>query len=276
MLGPNGAGKTTLLSAIAGLVKPDAGEIRVMGVNALVEPKSARQRLGFAPGRVGISPTFTVQENLVFFGQLAGLSRSTATSRAADVAEAVRLGGLLRRRAGGLSGGEQRRVHVACALLHSPPLLLLDEPTSGVDVFARRAVLELVRGLARRGTAVCQSTHNLAEAEELGSSVAILDHGRVIARDDLARLVARHGRTVIEVRFDGSVPPLPLIAGAQVNGSLVRISTDDPGRTLAHLLPAIGRELPRVQSVDVLRPGLESVFLALTGARYSDPNEERR
>ncbi|MGH9281169.1 MAG: ATP-binding cassette domain-containing protein, partial [Acidimicrobiales bacterium] len=133
MLGPNGAGKTTLLSAVAGLVRPDAGEISVGGVDAVANPPAARRLLGFAPQRLGLTPTMTTRENLTFFGRLARVSPSALLSRISQVAEALALTDVLDRRAGNLSGGQQRRVHVACSLVHAPPLVLLDEPTSGVD-----------------------------------------------------------------------------------------------------------------------------------------------
>jgi ABC-2 type transport system ATP-binding protein len=269
VVGPNGAGKTTLLSAVAGLVRPDAGEVEVGGLDARAHPAAARRRLGLAPQRLGLTPTFTVEQNLVFAGRLAGLSAGPARAAAREVAEALGVAHLLERVAGRLSGGEQRRVHVGCAVVHRPAVVLLDEPTSGVDPPARQAMLDLVRRLAAEGTAVCLSTHQLDEVEELGASVALLHHGRLVAHDRVAALVARHGRAVVDLRFDADVAGLPLaMEGLEVDGRRVRIVTDDPGRALAEVLPALAGRPPTLESVEVVRPGLATVFLALTGERY--------
>jgi ABC-2 type transport system ATP-binding protein len=148
-------------------------------------------------------------------------------------------------------------------------VVLLDEPTGGVDPYARRAMLDLVRRLAGEGAAVCFSTHQLDEVEELGASVALLHHGRVVARDAVAALVARHGKAVVDLRFDADVVGLDVaLGGLEVDGRRVRIVTDDPGRALAEVLPAVAGRLPGLESVEVVRPGLATVFLALTGERY--------
>ena len=270
MVGPNGAGKTTLVSAIAGLVRPDAGEISVMGVDALVKGRAARRLIGLAPQQLGLSPTLTVAQNLEFFARLGGASRAAARRGAAATADALGIAGLLGRPAGRLSGGEQRRAHVAAALAHRPPLLLLDEPTSGVDVSARQPMLELVRDAADRGSAVCYSTHHLDEVDALAASVALLHRGRLVARGRPAAVVARHARSIVELRFAADVAPgsLPALAGLEVDGPRVRVSTDDPGRALATLVPALAGDVPALVSVDVVKPGLEAVFVTLTGDRY--------
>jgi ABC-2 type transport system ATP-binding protein len=275
LLGPNGAGKTTLLSAVAGLVRPDAGTIAVLGFDAVAHPAEARRRLGLAPQRLGLTPTLSVRENMQFAGRLAGGTGSGATlgRRVSEVADALGLGDLLDRKAGRLSGGEQRRVHVACALVHEPPVLLLDEPTSGVDPAGRRALLELVRGQSSRGVAVCYSTHLLPDAEDLDGPVAILHRGRVVARDTVTALVARHGRSVVDLRFASEVTarlgPSAAWASAEVMGRTIRLTTDEPGPAIAQALAALDADLPGLQSVDVTRTGLETVFLALTGEHFA-------
>lgn len=269
VVGPNGAGKTTLLSAVAGLVQPDAGEVEVGGVDARARPAAARRLLGLAPQRLGLTPTFTVEQNLVFAARLAGCAAGPARAAAREVAEALGVEHLLGRPAGRLSGGEQRRVHVGCAVVHRPAVVLLDEPTSGVDPSAREAMLDLVRRLAAEGAAVCLSTHQLDEVEELGASVALLHHGRLVAHDRVADLVARHGQAVVDLRFDADVTGLPLVVeGMEVHGRCVRIVTDDPARALAEVLPAMAGQPVTLESVEVVRPGLATVFLALTGERY--------
>lgn len=274
VLGPNGAGKTTLLSAVAGLLRPDGGGISVMGVDALARPATARRLLGLAPQRLGITPTLTVRENLVFSGCLAGVPRPAARRRSSEAAEALGLTTLLDRKAGALSGGEQRRVHVACALVHWPPVLLLDEPTSGVDPLARRALIDVVGMLQRQGTAVCYSTHQLEDVEELGASVVMLHQGRVVARDRVTALIERHGGTVVDLRFETDLrrplPPSPAWTRAEVTGSTVRLTTREPGPAIVQALAALGDQA-RLVSIDVDRAGLGTVFLTLTGERYPAP-----
>ena len=259
------------------MVRPDAGTISVTEVDAVAHPAAARRRLGLAPQRIGLTPTLTVRENLIFAGRLAGVSGSTLLRRVVEVADALGLGELLHRKAGRLSGGEQRRTHVACALVDAPPLLLLDEPTSGLDPGGRHAVLELVREQSRRGVAVCYSTHQLEEVEDLGGPVTILHRGCVVAHDSVATLVSRHGQAVVDLRFEsevvGRLDPLEAWTSARITGSTVRLTTDQPGQAIARALAALDADLSRLRSVDVSRTGLETVFLALTGESFASPDQ---
>jgi ABC-2 type transport system ATP-binding protein len=188
VVGANGAGKSTLVSIAAGLLRPDAGQVWVLGAAA------GRRRLevGFVPQALGIYPSVRVRDNLALFGELAGLRGHGLARRSAEVAEVMGLTGLLGRRAGSLSGGEQRRLHVALALVHRPRLLLLDEPSTSLDVDSTLALLELVGNLAADGASVCYATNQLAEVEALGRSVAILDGGRVVAHGSLASILQAH------------------------------------------------------------------------------------
>ncbi len=201
LLGPNGAGKTTLLSLVAGLRRPDAGSVKVLGVDAFADPRRARSSIGFAPQDLGIYPTATVQENLLVFAELAGLRGAARDQGVARAAQHLGLTKLLGRPARLLSGGERRRLHVAMAFVHGPSLLLLDEPGAGMDVRGARSLEELVRTLAEDGAGVCYSTNDLLEAESVADSVAILDRGRLMAHGAVADLVTRHGAA-------GSVPPV--------------------------------------------------------------------
>ena len=193
LLGPNGAGKTTLVSIVAGLRRADAGTVHVGGIDVGRHPKSAQRLIGFAPQETGVYPVLTVRDNLRFFAGLAGLRRPDARVRIDEVGAALGLDELFDRRASELSGGERRRLHTAIALLHRPRLVLLDEPTTGADVRTRNEILELVRTLADDGSAVVYSTHYLHEIEALDATVAFIDHGRIVARGELAELVHRHG-----------------------------------------------------------------------------------
>ena len=222
LLGPNGAGKTTFVGIVAGLRRPDAGTVTVGGVDVVRNPKAAHQHIGLAPQELGVYYPLTVRENLLLFGELAGLRRGELRRRIQETADDLNLADLLERRAGQLSGGERRRLHTAIALIHRPSLLLLDEPTVGADVPTRSRMLELVKRLASDGAAVVYTTHYLPEVETLGGSVAIMRSGTIIASGGVAELIARHARCIVELAFDG---PAPLVdhADASVDGTTVRV-----------------------------------------------------
>nr|AKA59394.1 ABC-type multidrug transport system, ATPase component [uncultured bacterium AB_162] len=285
LVGPNGAGKTTLVSIVAGLCRPDAGSVIVAGVDALATPARAMPKLGLAPQELGIYPTVSARGNLTLFAELYGVPAESTGARIDEVAGALELSHLLDRAAGTLSGGERRRLHVAMALLHRPALLILDEPTAGVDVDTRGQLLAFVRSLAETGCAVCYATHYLEEVEALDATVAVLDHGRLIARGRLEALLRNHP-TIVELSFDGPAPASAVdgrlataCSGAATrsevrvsNGSsasVVRIATDHGAATAATALATLGADAERVHSVEIVRPGLEAVYLELTGQRYA-------
>jgi ABC-2 type transport system ATP-binding protein len=273
LLGPNGAGKTSLVSIVAGLRRPDRGRVLVGGVDVVRSPQRARQLVGLAPQDTGVYPTLTVLDNLRYFGELAGMRRAEARARAVAVGGALGLDELLGRRAAQLSGGERRRLHTAIALVHRPALVLLDEPTTGADVRTRAQILELVRGVAAAGSSVVYSTHYLHEVEELDPDVAFIDHGRIVAWGTPAELVAAHGSASLELTFDGPVPAVARLDRAVVDGAKVRIPAEDPGAVAARLLPQLGAGASSLRSVEIVRPSLESVFLAVTGRLYDDAND---
>ena len=272
LLGPNGAGKTTFVSIVAGLRHPDSGSVEVGGIDAIAHPRRARELLGLAPQELGLYPTANVRENLHVFGSLAGLRRRGLQTRIDQVAAALQLQPLLDRRAGLLSGGQKRRVHTAIALLHRPRLLLLDEPTVGADIETRAALLETVRGLAAEGAAVCYTTHYLGEIEALDATVVILEAGRVLVRGSISELTNSHAPPMVELRFDGPPPDVAVGLPAVRDGDVLRVETPEPAATAATLIAALGPHGTRLQSVELRRPGLESVYLALTGRRA--PSEE--
>lgn len=272
LLGPNGAGKTTLVSIVAGLRRADAGVVEVGGHDALRRSAEVRRLIGLAPQDLGMYPVVSVRNNFLLFGRLAGLGETELRSRIDEVAGSLNITDLLDRKAGTLSGGQKRRVHTAIALLHHPPLLLLDEATTGADVETRAHILQLVRSLAAEGSAILYSTHYLHEVEDLGATVALLDGGRVIARGNVAVLIAAHAQPVLELAFEGDIPAVVLDGSATVEGSRARLATSDPAATLAAVAP----RLPpgTLQSVEIMRPNLEAVYLALTGRRYDDADKE--
>jgi ABC-type multidrug transport system ATPase subunit len=274
LLGPNGAGKTTLVSIVAGLLRPDAGTVRVGGIDVTAEPERARELIGLAPQETGVYPSLSVRDNLRFFAGLAGLRGREQRERIDAVVAALGLGELAGRRARELSGGERRRLHTAIALVHRPRLVLLDEPTTGADVRTRSEILTLVRSLADDGSAVVYSTHYLHEIEELKAHVAFIDHGRVVARGGLSELIRTYGSSALELTFDREVPTIARPADAVVDGSSVRIPTSDPAGTAAQLLPQLGADTAKLRAIEVVHPSLESVFLTVTGRRFERHDTE--
>ena len=263
LVGPNGAGKTSLVSIVAGLRRADEGRVTVDGVDVGRHRDKVGHLVGFASQDLALYPTLTVRDNLVIFGELAGLRRKELRARIDDVAAGLGLDELLARRANALSGGQKRRLHTAMALLHRPPLLLLDEPTVGADIESRARLLDHVRRLAHEeGAAVVYSTHYLPDVEQLGASVAVIDKGRVLARGALSDLLARHARAAVELVF--------------VDGERRRIVTDEPARAAAEALAALAADAQasRLQGVEIVQPTLESVYLTITGRRFDHENEE--
>ena len=277
LLGVNGAGKSTLVSIVSGLYRPDSGTVQVGGVDMLSRPQQGRRLLGLAPQDLGVYPTATVRENLVYFGELVGLRGAHLRRRIDDVSTAFDLGALHGRLAKVLSGGEKRRLHTAAALLHRPQLLLLDEPTVGVDVVTRARLLEAVKAIAAEGTAICYSTHYLPELESLGSTIAILHGGRILARGTQEEIVAGH-RTSVDLAFRGVPPPqLSRLPGAETRGTVVRIETTDPAQTAAQALTALaalGAGAAELLSVEIVRPSLEAVFMTLTGHQAGQDEDD--
>ena len=275
LLGPNGAGKSTLISIVAGLLRPDVGTVTVNGIDPARDPVKAQRFVGFAPQSTGVYEPLTVEENLVFFGQLAGLRRRRLAERITDVCEALLLETLRPRKCEELSGGEKRRVHTAIALMARPQLLLLDEPTVGADIETRGALIDLVKLLADEGTAILYSTHYLPEVEALDASVVLLHAGRVIARGSVDDLIARHGVGMLELRFAGPAPTLDSTdLSVEYDGNALRLRTSAPAVAAAQVMNELGDHVDRLESLDVLRPSLDSVFLSLTGHRLRAPESE--
>jgi len=278
LLGPNGAGKTTLVSIVAGLRHPDAGSVRIGGVDALAHPREVRHLLGVAPQDTGVYPTLSCRDNLRYFAELAGLRRRALHVAIDSVAAALGLTELLDRRAQSLSGGERRRLHTAIALVHRPRLVLLDEPTTGADVRTRTQLLELVADVAACGSAVLYSTHYLTEIEQLDASVVFIDHGRLIARGSVSELIAAHASSIVELTFSGPAPDLAtdgLAGSVETDGAVLRVRTHDPGPLAALLLNELGEATGELRSLRISQPSLETVFLELTGRGFHpDPSPE--
>jgi ABC-2 type transport system ATP-binding protein len=272
LLGPNGAGKTTTISMISGLLKPDAGEIFVAGTAFWSDPQKAKRIMGVVPQELAIYEELTGRENLEFWGRIAGLSFGEAKSRATELLTALSLTDRAKDAVKTYSGGMKRRINLGCALLHKPQLLLLDEPTVGIDPQARLNILEFIRGLRVSGTAILYTTHYLEEAETLCQRIGIIDHGRLLAEGTLSELQERLGGDrvfVLEADFKDTSPDawngfhqrFRIIQKSERQLVVAAIGTRDPSECLKDLL-----NLPvRVENVTLKRPSLNDVFLQLTG-----------
>ena len=200
LLGPNGAGKTTLMHLLAGVLRPDAGTIRMDGLDDPSQPR-VRRAIGLAPQALAVYPQLTAEENLRFFGRLYGVRRAALATAVADGLALADLAGRAAQRSGTFSGGMNRRLNLACALVHQPSLLLLDEPTAGVDPQSRHHLFEAIRRLHARGITVVYSTHLMEEAEQLCERVAIVDHGRLLAIGATADVLAHHAAPDLQSLF---------------------------------------------------------------------------
>ena len=267
LLGPNGAGKTTLVSIVAGLRTADQGTVTLAGIDALRDSRRARENLGLAPQALGVYPQLTAEANLRFFAELAGIKGNLLRSRVAEVAEALDLTEMLGQKAGTLSGGQQRRLHAAMALVTDPKVLFLDEPTVGADVRTRGQILDVVRQRAAAGCAVVYTSHYLNEIEELQATVAVLEAGRIIARGRVSELVAKFGSPAVRLTFDGDAPALE---GFEISGSVATLRTPDPAHAAAGILSRLNGSTDRLRGVDIVRPSLEAAYLALTGRRSNE------
>lgn len=269
LLGPNGAGKTTLISLIAGLTRADHGSITVGGLEVQLQPMQVKRMLGVAPQELGVYLQLTVEQNLRFFGRLVGLRREALNDRIESIADALDLSDLRDRCAQELSGGQKRRLHTAMALLQRSRLLLLDEPTAGVDIDTRTRLLAYIRKMAAEGTAICYATHYLQEVEALGASVAILENGQLTSRGTLAEMIGASDGALVEIRLEDPLPTTLNIDG-RVSGedSLLRIATTNPAAAITTALNCLGEQANRIQEIEIVQPSLESAYLALTGRRF--------
>ena len=272
LLGPNGAGKTTTISMISGLLKPDAGTVTVDGANAWLEATRAKSAMGVVPQEIAVYEDLSARENFEFWGQLAGLKKSDAKSRATELLKALQLDARAKDPVKNFSGGMKRRVNIGCALLHCPKLLLLDEPTVGIDPQARSTILEFVRDLRNSGTAILYTTHYLEEAETLCNRIGIIDQGRLLAEGTLSELQKRVGGEhlfVVESDFtktdpavwDGFTDRFRIIQKSEKHIAVSPFGERDPVDVLRELL-----QLPiKAENVVLKRPTLNDVFLQLTG-----------
>ncbi len=277
LLGPNGAGKTTTLSILATLLTADAGEVRIAGYDSRRDAQAIRRRLGFVPQSIALYPSLTAFQNVELFARMHGLRARAARSAAEEALARVGLSNRARDVVSVLSGGMRRRVNLACGIVHRPEILVLDEPTVGVDPQSRERILDTLRELADAGAAIIYSTHYMEEIERLCDRALLIDHGRLIASGTVAELVALAGsRHRMELTFQGKAP-------ARLYDGIAGVSALEPAPSAERMVLLLGdlaqvsRMLERALSAgnrvlefSLHSPNLSDAFMALTGRALRD------
>ncbi|MGA0023638.1 MAG: ABC transporter ATP-binding protein [Burkholderiales bacterium] len=261
LLGPNGAGKTTLISILAGLTRASSGSVRIMGHDVTADYRGARRALGVVPQELVFDPFFTVREALTIQSGYFGLRDNRAWID--EVIDNLDLADKADTNMRALSGGMKRRVLVAQALVHKPPVIVLDEPTAGVDVELRQALWRFIRRLNRDGHTIVLTTHYLEEAEALCGWVAMLKQGRIVTLDRTENLLRLHSGCYVELRLGGTLPPQlePLVAERREDGA-IRLALPDYA-DVERVMAALREASVGVQEMEIMQPDLEEVFVQI-------------
>jgi ABC-2 type transport system ATP-binding protein len=287
LLGPNGAGKTTTVKILITLVRPDEGKVEVAGVDVLRDPAQARRMIGYVPQELTVDPYLTAREHLNYYADLYHLPSAARKNKIDEALALVGLAGLEDRRARHLSGGTKKKLDLACGLLHRPPVILLDEPSLGLDVRVRRDVWNHILRLKDEGTTVFLCTNYMDEAERLCDQVAIIDRGKIVALDSPAALRSRLARDVVSVEIaspncqDGAAPDsldnleravahLSMVQRAVKDGARLKIYVESNETAVPKILQAAAAAGVSVQSITYSRPGLDDVFLHYAGHPFSE------
>jgi daunorubicin resistance ABC transporter ATP-binding subunit len=282
LLGPNGAGKTTAVRVLATILRPDGGRAEVLGHDVVRDAEAVRRRIGLAGQNAAVDPNLTGRENLRMVGLLAQLPRPEIMPRAAELLDRFQLSDAADRPLRTYSGGMRRRLDVAASLVQRPPVLFLDEPTTGLDLSSRNELWEMIRELVKDGTTVLLTTQYLEEADRLASRIAVVDGGRVIANDTPEALKSQLGSTVVEmdVRGDGraehALQTLADQIGAKVEreGETIRITSDRGAKVLIDVLRTLDTAGLEPSTLTVREPSLDDVFLSLTGRHAEEQKQE--
>jgi ABC-2 type transport system ATP-binding protein len=273
LLGPNGAGKSTTISVISGLLHPTKGDAEILGHSIIKTPLQAKVNIGVVPQEIALYEDLTAQENLNFWGRMYGLSSAELTRRVDAILEMTELTERQKDKVEKYSGGMKRRLNIGIALLHKPKIVIMDEPTVGIDPQSRRKILDSVKALNREGMTVLYTTHYMEEAQELSDKIAIMDQGEVIAQgthEELVRIVGELDR--IDLTFSTSITQqinawasLPGVKNITPDTDKASLLVEDSDLVLPHLFEAAAKDHLRITSVTVQEPNLETVFLHLTG-----------
>lgn len=280
LLGPNGAGKTTTISMLSTLLAPTSGEAIIDGHPVTREAMAVRRVIGVVPQELALYEDLTARENLIFWGQMYGLSGRALESRVKEILEQIGLSDKAAQRVSTYSGGMKRRVNIGVGLLHKPRLLFMDEPTVGIDPQSRRSILDTVKELNRQGTTVLYTTHYMEEAEELSDRVGIIDHGQLIGlgtKKELTQQVGESETLVLHVGENDDAQALAArlkgihgVKNAEATDHEVSILCPEAEEVLAPVVTAANERGIKIRSIDIREPNLEAVFLQLTGRALRD------
>jgi ABC-2 type transport system ATP-binding protein len=275
LLGPNGAGKTTTISMIVGTLEPDAGSVTVLDKPVGVRGYEAKRHIGYVPQEVAIYDELSATDNLRFFGSLYGLSGGALIERITEALQVTSLVERAKEPVKNFSGGMKRRLNIAIALLHRPDLLVLDEPTVGVDPQSRNAIFEVLKSLQSQGMTLLYTTHYMEEVEKMCQRVAVMDHGEIVAEDTIAgvkRIIPAQNSVRIELESEPAGPlKLPGDTRLQaMEGTTLTLEIGDLTRDLAPTLISLESQGLRLLAVETKETSLEEVFLHLTGKSMRD------
>ena len=268
-LGPNGAGKTTTIRLLTGVLSPDAGDVRITGIDIHRHPLDAKMQMGVIPESSTVYGDLSAEQHLHLSGQMYGMPRALREERIDEILSQMGLNEKRRNPVRTFSKGMKQRVSIACAIIHRPRVLFLDEPTSGLDVQSRRLVIDTIRRMNEQGSTIFLTTHNIEEANTLCQSVCIINKGKVVARDSPERLKKMFDTTQsVEVSFDRTVTrdlfAAEGILRAEPYGDKWRLYTDNPDRVLKYLVGRAERESIGITSLTTSGPSLEEAFVHLT------------
>jgi ABC-2 type transport system ATP-binding protein len=278
LLGPNGAGKTTTIGILSGVIEPSRGRISIDGFDLFSRPMEAKSRLGLVPQTFALYPTLCARDNLIFFGRIYGLKGKRLKERMASVLKIVELTDRANQTVATFSNGMKRRLNIAAGLLHEPEILILDEPTVGVDTQSRNAILESLDSLNKSGVTVLYTTHYIEEAERLCNRVAIMDQGKIIALDNPARLIQDFGKGIIRMEFNAGIDDrlmdqigrIGLVRVIDGQKRRIHVETNRIDEASIELLDLMKTRDGLLKTLGLPEPNLETVFIHLTGRNLRD------
>jgi ABC-2 type transport system ATP-binding protein len=278
LLGPNGAGKSTTISVIAGLLKPSQGEVEIMGHPVATQAQQAKKFIGVVPQEIALYDDLSGCENLLFWGRMYDLGGEQLKTRVDEILELVELTDRQKDKVEKYSGGMKRRLNIGVALLHKPDIVIMDEPTVGIDPQSRRKILDSVKALNQAGMTVLYTTHYMEEAQELSDEIAIMDQGEIIAQgtnDELVKIVGEYDR--VELTFNKTLSgpvdsweTLPGVSQVKMEEQGASLLVEDSNVVLPKLFESASKSDLQITSVNIFEPNLETVFLHLTGRALRD------
>ena len=270
LLGPNGAGKTTTIGILTGLVNLTSGSVKVDGHDIIKEYKKTRSKIGLSPQEINLDVFFTIKEILTFQGGYYGLNLREAQKRAIFILEQLGLSDKQNSKARQLSGGMKRRVQIAKALMHNPEILILDEPTAGVDIELRYLLWDLLLDMNKKeNKTILLTTHYIEEAEYLCNKVAIIDEGEIIARGSPKELIENLGESFIIIKSDNFDKSLLKEFDATINNDMIKIKSGNPENDLPIIIDILSKNKVSINQLKIDKASLEDVFIKLTGKKIS-------